>query len=100
MIYYTQLIFVKPGKESVFHTFEDKVLPLLADHHGILVYRVRLQKENFIEGNGELPYEIHLVTFESLADFEHYKNDPRRVAYLDLKNTSVEKMILIEGKQL
>ena len=100
MVYYTQLIFIKPGKEDLFHSFEDKVLPLLADHKGVLAYRIRPPKESFIANSQELPYEIHLVTFETLADFDGYKNDPRRVAYLDLKNSSVEKIILIEGNQL
>lgn len=100
MIYYTQLIFIKPGKESVFHTFEDNVLPLLKVHNGELVYRVRPAKESFIASTKELPYEIHIVVFDSLTDFENYKNDPQRVAFLDLKNNSVEKIILIEGKQL
>ena len=100
MIYYTQLIFIKPGKEDLFHTFEDNVLPLLDDHNGVLVYRIRPAKESFIANAQELPYEIHLVTFESLADFDRYKNDPRRLDFLDLKNNAVEKIILIEGKQL
>ena len=100
MIYYTQLIFIKHGKEAVFHTFEDNVLPLLNNHNGELIYRVRPAKENFIASAQELPYEIHLVAFDSISDFENYKNDPQRIAFLDMKNNSVEKIILIEGKEL
>jgi len=100
MVYYTQLIFIKAGQESVFHAFEDNVLPLLNNHNGELIYRVRPPKESFIASTQELPYEIHLVAFDTLGDFEHYKNDPQRVAFLDMKNSSVEKIILIEGKQL
>jgi len=44
MIYYTQLIFIKPGQEKEFHSFEDNVLPLLNDHNGELVYRIRPDK--------------------------------------------------------
>jgi hypothetical protein len=100
MVYYTQLIFIKPGKESIFHTFEDNVLPLLNDHHGELIYRIRPAKDSFIENSQELPYEVHLVSFESRAGFESYAADPRRKACMELKNTSVEKIILIEGKQI
>ncbi len=100
MVYYTQLIFIKPGQESIFHDFEDNVLPLLNNHNAELIYRVRPTKESFIASSQELPYEIHLVAFDSLEDFEHYKNDPQRIAFLDLKNNSVEKIILIEGHQL
>jgi hypothetical protein len=65
MIYYTQLIFVKPGCEDAFNSFEEKVLPLLTEHNGELVYRIRPDKSSVIESNRELPYEIHLVAFNS-----------------------------------
>ena len=97
MIYYTQLIFVKPGCEQEFHAFEDKVLPLLKDHNGELVYRIRPDKNAFIKNNGELPYEIHLVSFGSKADFEDYASNPERLDAMEMKSRSVEKMILIEG---
>lgn len=97
MIYYTQLIFIKPGCEQEFHAFEEKVLPLLKGHNGNLVYRIRPAKNTFIESSSELPYEIHLVTFNSKADFERYKIDPKRLDFIEMKNNSVEKIILIEG---
>jgi hypothetical protein len=100
MIYYTQLIFIKPGCEQEFHAFEEKVLPLLEGHNGDLVYRIRPDKSAFVESSRELPYEIHLVTFGSKTDFEGYKNDPRRLDFIEMKNNSVEKMILIEGFEL
>src|ERR1700736_713742 len=97
MIYYTQLIFIKPGCEQEFHAFEDKVLPLLKEHNGELVYRIRPDKSAFVESSSELPYEIHLVTFSSKADFEGYASDPKRTGFIEIKNKSVEKIILIEG---
>ena len=97
MIYYTQLIFIKPGCEQEFHEFEDKVLPLLKEHNGELVYRVRPEKSAFIENSRELPYEIHLVTFGCKADFEGYARDPKRTDFIEMKNKSVEKITLIEG---
>jgi hypothetical protein len=100
MIYYTQLIFVIKGQEELFHSFEDKVLPLLKEHNGDLVYRVRPDKESFIEASAKLPYEIHLVTFPDRTDFDGYAKDPRRLEAMELKNKSVEKIILVEGKAL
>ena len=97
MIYYTQLIFIKPGCEQEFHAFEDKVLPLLKGHNAELIYRIRPDKSAFVESSRELPYEIHLVTFNSKADFEHYAADPARLSFMEMKNNSVEKIILIEG---
>ena len=97
MIYYTQLIFIKPGREQAFHAFEDRVLPLLKEHNGELIYRIRPDESAFVENSRELPYEIHLVTFGSKADFEGYKTDPKRLAFMEMKNDSVENIILIEG---
>ena len=100
MIYYTQLIFIKPGCEQEFHAFEDKVLPLLKAHNGELVYRVRPEKAAFVESIGELPYEIHIVTFGSKDDFKGYGADPKRLEFMEMKNNSVEKIVLIEGVAL
>ena len=100
MIYYTQLIYIKPGCEETFHAFEDKVLPLLQNHNGELVYRIRPAQHAFVASTRELPYEIHLVTFGSKVDFEGYKTDPQRLEFMDMKNKSVEKITLIEGLEL
>src|ERR1700758_4275122 len=100
MIYYTQLIFIKQGAADNFHAFEDQVLPLLNDHNGDLIYRFRPDKSAMIAGTGELPYEIHLVTFPTRQDFEGYARDPRRTAAMHLKNESVDRIVLIEGKAL
>jgi len=100
MLYYTQLIYINEGAEQLFHSFEDKVLPLLANHNGELVYRIRPDEKSFIASSRELPYEIHLVTFESRSDFENYIKDPARLAFTELKNNSVEKIVLIEGVKI
>ncbi len=100
MLYYTQLIFIKPGCETEFHAFEDKVLPLLKNHNGTLVYRIRPDASAFVTSSEPLPYEIHLVTFVNKADFEGYKTDPKRLAFMEMKDRSVEKIVLIEGVAL
>jgi hypothetical protein len=97
MIYYTQLIFIKPGCQQEFHAFEDNVLPLLKNHNGELVYRLRPAENTFVEANAELPYEIHIVTFGSKDDFKGYTADPKRLKFMEIKNNSVKKIILIEG---
>lgn len=100
MLYYTQLVFVKPGQESVFQTFEDQVLPLLNRFKGELVYRVRPAESAVITTTLGYPYEIHLVTFPAKEDFEAYRDDPQRLQFLDLKNQSIARVLLIEGVAL
>ena len=96
-IYYTQLIYLKEGKEEVFHRFEDHVLPLLGKHHGELVLRWRKAAQGVIGSSADTPYEVHLVSFRSKEDFISYANDDERRAYLSLREESIEKVLLIEG---
>ena len=100
MLYYTQLIFVKKGQEDQFNLFESHVLPLLERHNGILLYRVRPTDGAVIEVNMDKPYEVHLVSFPTREDFEGYAKDNDRLKYMHLKEASIEKALLIEGKML
>src|ERR1700748_1235396 len=100
MLYYTQIIFVKEGQEDQFNLFESHVLPLLAKYNGILLYRVRPTNDAVIEANMDKPYELHLVSFPSQEDFLGYAKDNDRLNYMHLKEASIEKAMLIEGKML
>ncbi|WAC15359.1 DUF1330 domain-containing protein [Dyadobacter pollutisoli] len=98
MIYFTQLIFIKEGKENTFHSFEDHVLPLLQRHNGELIYRVRPPRSSVVATTLGHPYELHLVSFIDRASFEGYRDDPERLQHMHLKDESVERIMLIEGK--
>ncbi len=86
--------------EDSFLTFEDRVLPLLQKHHGALLYRVRPVASSVIESQLGQPYEVHLVSFATRADFEAYRDDPERQQYLPLKDAAIDSALLIEGKLL
>ncbi len=98
MLYFTQLIFIKENQEEVFNLFESRVLPLLKKYNGTLLYRVRPTEDCIVETTIGQPYELHLVTFETREDFEGYSGDKERMQYMHLKETSIEKALLIEGK--
>lgn len=102
MIYITQLIFIKKGEQSTFHTFEDHAIPLLAKYNGKVEYRVRPTAEQFINATPEqeLPYEIHLVSFPTQADFEAFLQDDTRQQFVHLKEASVKTMLLVKGQPL
>lgn len=100
MLYYTQIIFIKEGQQDLFNEFESYVLPLLERHNGTLLYRVRPTDDCVIESNLGKPYELHLVSFPSREDFEGYAKDDDRLKYMHLKEASIEKAMLIEGKLL
>ncbi|SHJ28903.1 DUF1330 domain-containing protein [Aquimarina spongiae] len=100
MIYLTMMIFVKEGKEAVFHQFEEFAIPLLEDYNGKLIYRIRPTKDTFVLQQDELPYEIHFLSFESEDDFLNFTKDERRKDFLHLKEESIRYSYLIKGTKL
>jgi uncharacterized protein (DUF1330 family) len=97
MIYLTQLIYIKEGKEDVFNQFEAVAIPTIAKYNGKLLLRMKPQESDFIEAHIEKPYEIHLVTFDTQEDFENFKGDEERKKFLYLKEESIRETILIQG---
>jgi len=98
MIYITQLIYIFEGEQTIFDQFEEVAIPIIAKYNGKLLLRIRTPAENVIEAGMEVPYEVHLVSFESDADFEAFKQDAERLQYLHLKERSVRSVLLIRGE--
>ena len=100
MLYITQLIYIKPGQENIFHEFEAIAIPIISKYKGKLLLRVRLDESSFIESNIEQPYEIHLVEFFSEADFKYFMQDEERKKFLHLKQQSIKTSFLIKGTKV
>jgi len=97
MIFLTQLVYIHPGKETVFQEFEATAIPLIAKHNGELMLRIRPSGENIVAAHVEVPYETHVVRFQTDADFAAFAGDPERQRFLHLKNESVRTALLIKG---
>ena len=97
MVYFTQLVYVRAGREAIFQEFEDIVLPLLAKYQGELLLRLRPDRRSKISGSSEAPYELHVVRFKSEDDLARYSNDEERKSVLHLKDASVASALLIKG---
>jgi hypothetical protein len=69
-----------------FRAYEDAVLPLLPEFNGCLERRLR---------NPDGTIEMHIVSFASDADFQNYRNDPRRTAQARLLEKSAAKLELL-----
>lgn len=69
-----------------FRAYEDAVLPLLPEFNGRLERRLR-------HPNGTV--EVHVVSFASDADFQNYRNDPRRIAQARLLENSSATLELL-----
>ncbi len=100
MLYFTMLIFVKEGQEKVFQEFENLAIPLLKEHNGKIIYRIRPTKDNYISYEDELPYEIHFLSFNTEQDFKNFRKDERRKAFLHLKEASIKSTLLVKGEKI
>jgi len=70
---------IPPEGIADFRAYEDAVLPLLPEYNGRLERRLR---------NQDGTVEMHIVSFASEADFQNYRNDPRRAAQAALLKKS------------
>lgn len=96
-IYFTLLVYIKPGQHEMFNAYENKVLPLLPAYNGKLELRLRTDKK---ADETEVPDEIHVLSFDSMNDFERYRGDETRKQYLEMFHVSVEKAMLIKGTDI
>lgn|SRR5690606_28970606 len=100
MIFLTQLIYIKSGQEAVFNEFESIAIPIISNYNGQLILRVRPEKSAYIESTVEMPYEIHLVKFNSEKDLQNFMLDEERKKFIHLKEQSIDNVVLIKGISL
>jgi uncharacterized protein (DUF1330 family) len=84
----------------VFNQFEAIAIPAISKYNGRLLLRVRPGKDAYIENSIEIPYEIHLVEFETENDFTNFMQDEDRKQFLHLKERSIKSALLIKGVKL
>lgn len=84
----TFVLIVRIPAEGItdFRAYEDAVLPLLPEFNGRLERRLR---------NPEGTIEMHIISFASDADFQAYRNDPRRKVQAWLLEKSSAKLELL-----
>ncbi|MBK8500777.1 MAG: DUF1330 domain-containing protein [Saprospiraceae bacterium] len=100
MIYITQLIFIKEGKEQAFLEFESSAIPLMEKYNGKILYRIRPGDESFVNKTSKTPYEIHFISFETEDDLNQFLLDEDRQKIMHLKEESIESTILVKGVRM
>lgn len=96
-IYFTMLVYIKPGQYEMFQAYENKVLPLLPSYNGTLELRIKTDKK---ADDTEVPDEIHILSFRTMKDFEKYRNDGERKRHMEMFHQAVEKAMLIKGRDI
>jgi hypothetical protein len=82
---YVWVAHVEPEGVALLQRYEDRVLPLLAEHGGVLERRLR-------SDDGRT--EIHVMTLPSAEALTRYRSDPRRDALRDLLHRSGARLEL------
>jgi uncharacterized protein (DUF1330 family) len=85
-IHLSVLLWERPGQAAALGAYEDQVLPLLADHGGRVVSRVRRAA-----GEADGPLETHLLRLPSQAALDAYMADERRVALATARDAAIER---------
>lgn len=100
MIYLTQLIFIKEGKEETFLEFESHALPIMKSYGGQLLYRLRPDESAYVSKQEEAPYEIHIIAFDTQKQLDEFLKDESRQAFLHLKEASISSTLLVKGQRM
>jgi len=100
MIYITQLIYIKEGKENTFQEFENVAIPILKNYGGELLLRIRPSENEIIEQSIETPYEIHFLSFLSENHLSEFMKDEERKKFTDLKEASIRSVLLVKGEKM
>jgi hypothetical protein len=86
LVTFVLIVRLPPEGIEDFRAYEDAVLPLLPEFNGRLERRLP---------NPDGSVEMHIISFASDADFQNYRNDPRRTAQAWLLEKSSAKLELL-----
>jgi uncharacterized protein (DUF1330 family) len=84
------LLWAQPGADDALIAYEDQVLPLVAEHGGRVLQRVR---SSGIDGQ---PLEIQLIEFPSTAALDAYMTDGRRTSLAAERDRAIAKTQVID----
>lgn len=79
------LLWAREGREADLISYEDRVLPLLPDHGGLVLWRARGA------GEGGQPLEVQLIQFPSEDALAGYMSDERRAALSGDRDAAIER---------
>ena len=75
---------------------KEALLPHLQKLGGKLLYRFRPNEKSIMHSDGDPPYEIHIITFNSKEELQNYLENDERKKYLHLKEDSVSTILSIK----
>lgn len=92
------LIYVNPEGRRDYEHFEREASRIMARHGGRIERRVGTLQEP--EATGDMPDEVHLVTFPSRQSLEAYRTDPALKELATLRARAIRRTVLWHGTDL
>lgn len=91
------LLYLHAGRRAAFDRYERLVRAIAVEHGGRFESVIQPSSST---GPIALPDEVHVLSFDSAANFEAYRNDPRRLELAPQRAEAVAETIVIEGTAL
>lgn len=86
-------LWIHPGQESAFEAFEREAAEVMAGHGGRIERAIRI-----VNGEGESPYEVHIVIFPSDSAVDSYRVDPKTQQLAQRRSGIIAKTIMLTGE--
>jgi uncharacterized protein (DUF1330 family) len=77
--------------------YEDAVLPLVAEHGGRVVQRVRARETEEATAGDDAPLEIQILEFPSQTALEAYMVNPRRAILIRQRDVAIARTEVIRS---
>lgn len=87
-------LWIHPGREAAFEAFEREAARIVARHGGCIDSAVRIAPG----GAGDLPFEVHVVSFPSRAAADSHVADPESVALRLRRAEIIARTEVLEGQ--
>jgi uncharacterized protein (DUF1330 family) len=87
-------IWLRDNDVEGFERFEAKMAQLQALHGG------RIDRAIRVGGSDDKPFEVHIVSFDSIESLKAYRADPQMQALAEIRHRIIEKSVVIEGRDV
>ncbi|MCH5641784.1 hypothetical protein [Gordonia sp. ABSL49_1] len=91
------LLWAHPGRRAEMHSYEDKVLALVADHGGVVRQRaIRSVRQRALCDDPDGPDELQIISIGDRAALDRFMADPRRTALAAERDSAIARTELFE----
>src|SRR5262249_52975828 len=87
-------LWIHPGQEAAFEAFEREAARLMARRGGRIDRALHVTA-----GEGDLPYEVHFVSFPDEAAYKAYGGDPETAVLREGRAKIIARTVSIRGRE-